>query len=158
MKITVACAGRIKEKYLSEGISEYMKRLSRYADTEICEVSDEKAPEGLSPAQMEQIKDTEGKRLLKTFKNSYVIALDIKGRKMNSEGFAQLISNCTVKGVSHITFVIGGSLGLSNEVLERADYMLSFSEMTFPHQLMRLILLEQVYRAFRIIKNEPYHK
>ncbi len=158
MKITVACVGRIKEKYFSQGIDEYIKRLSRYADVEICQVSDEKAPEDLSDAQKEQIKDIEGKRLLKAIKKSYVIALAIDGKQMDSVGFADLISDCTVRGISHITFVIGGSLGLSKQVLDISDYRLSFSQMTFPHQLMRVILLEQIYRAFRIIKNEPYHK
>ena len=158
MKITVACVGRIKEKYFSQGIDEYIKRLSRYADVEICQVSDEKAPEDLSDAQKEQIKDIEGKRLLKAIKKSYVIALAIDGKQMDSVGFADLISDCTVRGISHITFVIGGSLGLSKQVLDISDYRLSFSQMTFPHQPMRVILLEQIYRAFRIIKNEPYHK
>ncbi len=157
MKITVACVGKIKEKYFSDGINEYMKRLSRYADVDICQVPDEKAPEELSTAQKEQIKNVEGKRLMKVAKG-HIIALAIDGRQTDSEGFAQLISQLTVRGISHITFVIGGSLGLSDEVLQRADYRLSFSKMTFPHQLMRLILLEQVYRAFKIIKNEPYHK
>ncbi len=157
MKITVACAGKIKEKYLSDGINEYLKRLSRYADVKICEVPDEKAPVTLSAAQCEQIKDIEGKRLLKAAKG-HVIALAIEGRQIDSEGFAQLISDLTLDGISHITFIIGGSLGLSEQVLEAAHIKLSFSKMTFPHQLMRMILLEQIYRAFRIIKNEPYHK
>ncbi len=158
MKITIACVGRIKEKYFADAVEEYVKRLSRYADVETAEVPDEKAPEGLSDAQKEQIKNIEGQRLLKAIKKSYVIALAIEGRQTDSEGFAELISDCTVRGISHITFVIGGSLGLSKEVLGSADYKLSFSKMTFPHQLMRVILAEQIYRAFRIIKNEPYHK
>lgn len=158
MKITIACVGRIKEKYYTDAINEYGKRLSRYAELRIEEVQDEKAPENLSKAQINQIKDREGERLCKVIKDSYVIALAIEGRKMTSEGFADFISDVMVKGISHITFVIGGSLGLSNNILEKADMKLSFSDMTFPHQLMRVILLEQIYRANRIMKNEPYHK
>ncbi len=158
MKITIACVGRIKEKYFSDAMAEYLKRLSRYADVDIAEVPDEKAPDSLSAAQKEQIKDTEGQRLLKVIRKSYIIALAINGKHMDSETFAETISSCALKGISHITFVIGGSLGLSDDVLRAADLKLSFSEMTFPHQLMRVILAEQIYRAFRIIKNEPYHK
>ena len=150
MKITIACVGKIKEKYFVNAIEEYSKRLSRYVTLNIAEVPDEKAPENMSPAQMEQVKNIEGQRLMKVFKDSYVVALAINGKSLTSEGLADFIS--------HITFVIGGSLGLSDEVLNRADYKLSFSAMTFPHQLMRVILLEQIYRANRIIKNEPYHK
>ena len=146
MKITIACVGKIKEKYFVNAIEEYSKRLSRYVTLNIAEVPDEKAPENMSPAQMEQVKNIEGQRLMKVFKSP------------TSEGLADFITQTTLKGVSHITFVIGGSLGLSDEVLNRADYKLSFSAMTFPHQLMRVILLEQIYRANRIIKNEPYHK
>lgn len=158
MKITIACVGKIKEKYFTDAIAEYKKRLGRYITLEIAEVPDEKAPESLSNAQMEQVKKTEGERLIKAIKDSYVIALAIDGKKTTSEGFASLIDQSMVKGGSKITFVIGGSLGLSDEVLKRADYKLSFSDMTFPHQLMRLILLEQIYRAERILNNEPYHK
>ena len=156
MKITIACVGKIKEKYFA--IEEYSKRLSRYVTLNIAEVPDEKAPENMSLAQMEQVKNIEGQRLMKVFKDSYVVALAINGKSLTSEGLADFITQTTLKGVSHITFVIGGSLGLSDEVLNRADYKLSFSAMTFPHQLMRVILLEQIYRANRIIKNEPYHK
>ena len=141
-----------------QGGEEYSKRLSRYVTLNIAEVPDEKAPENMSPAQMEQVKNIEGQRLMKVFKDSYVVALAINGKSLTSEGLADFITQTTLKGVSHITFVIGGSLGLSDEVLNRADYKLSFSAMTFPHQLMRVILLEQIYRANRIIKNEPYHK
>lgn len=158
MKITIACVGRIKEKYFTDAIAEYMKRLSRYADVEITEVPDEKAPESLSEARKEQIKNIEGQRLLKAIRKSYVVALAIDGKQTDSEGFADFISESALRGISHITFVIGGSLGLSSEVLKAADYKLSFSKMTFPHQLMRVILAEQIYRAFRIMKNEPYHK
>lgn len=158
MKITVACVGKIKEKYFTDAISEYSKRLSRYVSLEICQVADEKAPENMSEAQTLQVKETEGERLLKVIKDSLVVALAIEGKKMTSEGFADFISDNMVKGVSHITFVIGGSLGLSDKVLKRADFKLSFSDMTFPHQLMRVVLLEQIYRGYRIMKNEPYHK
>ena len=149
---------KIKEKYFVNAIEEYSKRLSRYVTLNIAEVPDEKAPENMSLAQMEQVKNIEGQRLMKVFKDSYVVALAINGKSLTSEGLADFITQTTLKGVSHITFVIGGSLGLSDEVLNRADYKLSFSAMTFPHQLMRVILLEQIYRANRIIKNEPYHK
>lgn len=158
MKITIACVGKIKEKYFIDAINEYAKRLSRYISLNIAEVPDEKAPENMSLAQMEQVKEIEGERLNKVIKDSYVVTLAINGKKLTSEGFADFISDNMVKGVSHITFVIGGSLGLSDKILKRADYKLSFSDMTFPHQLMRVVLLEQIYRANRIIKNEPYHK
>lgn len=158
MKISIACVGKIKEKYFTDAINEYVKRLSRYADVEILEVADEKAPESLSPAQAEIVKDKEGERLLKQIKDSFVVVLAIEGKKMSSTQLSDFISDKMVMGVSHITFVIGGSLGLSKAVMERADYKLSFSDMTFPHQLMRVMLLEQIYRGFKIIKNEPYHK
>ena len=158
MKITIACVGKIKEKYFTDAINEYAKRLSRYVTLDIAEVPDEKAPENMSPAQMEQVKEIEGERLNKVIKDGYVVALAINGKKMTSEGFADFISDTMVKGASHITFVIGGSLGLSDKILKRADFKLSFSDMTFPHQLMRVVLLEQIYRANRIMKNEPSHK
>lgn len=158
MKITIACVGKVKEKYFTDAIKEYTKRLSKYINLDIAEVADEKAPENMSNAQVIKVKETEGERLLKVFKDSFVVALVINGEKLTSEGFSEFISDKMVRGISHITFVIGGSLGLSNEVLKRADYKLSFSDMTFPHQLMRVILLEQIYRACRIMKNEPYHK
>ena len=158
MKITIACVGKIKEKYFTDAINEYAKRLSRYVTLDIAEVPDEKAPENMSPAQMEQVKEIEGERLNKVIKDGYVVALAINGKKMTSEGFADFISDTMVKGASHITFVIGGSLGLSDKILKRADFKLSFYDMTFPHQLMRVVLLEQIYRANRIMKNEPYHK
>jgi len=157
--ISVICVGKIKEKYLAEGIKEYSKRLSRYCKLEITELPDEQTPDGASPALEAQIKEREGQRILKAIKaDSYVIALAIEGQKLTSEKFARTIENLAVQGKSHITFVIGGSLGLAPEVLRRADYLLSFSDMTFPHQLMRVILLEQVYRCYRIIHHEPYHK
>ena len=150
---------KIKEKYLKLGIDEFKKRLSKYCKLEIIELEDEKAPENLSDKEMLIIKEKEGKKILSKIKdNSYVIALAIDGKNLSSEELAQTINKLGVRGVSNITFVIGGSLGLSDEVLSRADYKLSFSKMTFPHQLMRLILLEQVYRAYRINNGEPYHK
>lgn len=159
MNINIITVGKLKEKYLKLGIDEFKKRLSKYCKLEIIELYDEKAPENLSDKEMEMIKDKEGKKILGKVKgNSYVIALAIDGKNLSSEELASTIESLGVRGNSHITFVIGGSLGLSDEVLERADYKLSFSKMTFPHQLMRLILLEQVYRAFRINKGEPYHK
>jgi rRNA large subunit m3Psi methyltransferase rlmH len=159
MKITIACVGKIKEKFFTGAIDEYAKRLSRYVNLEICQVNDEKAPENMSDAEEIKVKDVEGERLLKNIKdNSFVVALAIDGKKLTSEGFAQFFQQKMVSGISHITFVIGGSLGLSDGVLKRANYKLSFSDMTFPHQLMRVILLEQIYRANRINNNEPYHK
>lgn len=159
MKINIVCVGKIKEKYLKLGIDEFKKRLSKYCKLEIIELDDEKAPENLSDKEMGMIKDKEGKKILSKIKhNSYVIALAIDGKNLSSEELAEVINKLGIRGVSNITFVIGGSLGLSDEVLSRADYKLSFSKMTFPHQLMRLILLEQVYRSYRINNGEPYHK
>ncbi|CDA11517.1 23S rRNA (pseudouridine(1915)-N(3))-methyltransferase RlmH [Intestinibacter bartlettii] len=159
MRINIVCVGKIKEKYLKLGIDEFKKRLSKYCKLEIIELEDEKAPENLSDKEMLIIKEKEGKKILSKIKdNSYVIALAIDGKNLSSEELAETINKLGVRGISNITFVIGGSLGLSDEVLSRADYKLSFSKMTFPHQLMRLILLEQVYRAYRINNGEPYHK
>lgn len=159
MNINIVCVGKIKEKYLKLGIDEFKKRLSKYCKLDVIELDDEKTPENLSDKEMLMIKDKEGKKILSKVKaNSYVIALAIDGKNLSSEELADTMSKLAVRGNSHITFIIGGSLGLSDEVLSRADYKLSFSKMTFPHQLMRLILLEQVYRAYRINNNEPYHK
>ena len=159
MIINIIGVGKIKEKYINEGIKEYTKRLSRYTTLNIIEVDDEKAPENLSEKDQEIIKKKEGERILsKTSQDSYVITLNIDGKVLSSERLADKINNLMIEGNSHITFVIGGSLGLSEEVIKRAQMKLSFSKMTFPHQLMRMILLEQVYRSFRIIRNEPYHK
>lgn len=159
MRINIVCVGKIKEKYLKLGIDEFKKRLSKYCKLEIIELEDEKAPENLSDKEMLIIKEKEGKKILSKIKdNSYVIALAIDGKNLSSEELAETINKLGVRGISNITFVIGGSLGLLDEVLSRADYKLSFSKMTFPHQLMRLILLEQVYRAYRINNGEPYHK
>ena len=159
MRINIVCVGKIKEKYLKLGIDEFKKRLYKYCKLEIIELEDEKAPENLSDKEMLMIKEKEGKKILSKIKdNSYVIALAIDGKNLSSEELAETINKLGVRGISNITFVIGGSLGLSDEVLSRSDYKLSFSKMTFPHQLMRLILLEQVYRAYRINNGEPYHK
>jgi 23S rRNA (pseudouridine1915-N3)-methyltransferase len=159
MKITILCVGKIKEKYFNLAIDEYTKRLSRYCKLEIVEVGDEKTPDGASEAEEIQIKNLEGERILKYIKDgAYVIALAIDGHMLSSTDLADKIEQLGVGGNSHIILVIGGSLGLSKDVLNRADYKLSFSKMTFPHQLMRVILLEQIYRAYRIISGQPYHK
>lgn len=159
MKITVITVGKIKEKYLEDAIAEYSKRLSRYCKLEIIQVADEKTPDRASEVVETQIKDKEGERILYHIKDTaYVVALAIEGKMISSEELAELIDGLGVRGESHIQFVIGGSLGLSKKVLERADYKLSFSRMTFPHQLMRVILLEQIYRSYRIVNGEPYHK
>jgi len=159
MKITLITVGKIKEKYLKDAIAEYSKRLSKYCKLEIIEVTDEKTPDNASETVEEQIRSKEGERILKHIKDdAYVITLEIKGKQLTSEELADKIETLGIQGTSHIIFVIGGSIGLGQEVLKRSDYGLSFSKMTFPHQLMRVILLEQVYRSYRIISNEPYHK
>lgn len=159
MKISVLAVGKIKEKYFTAAIAEYSKRLGRYCKLEIIEVQDEKTPDKAPEAINTQIREKEGERLLSNIReDSYVIALAIQGKELSSEQLADKISGLALNGKSHIVFVIGGSLGLSDAVLKRADYQLSFSPMTFPHQLMRVILLEQVYRAFKINAGEPYHK
>nr|WP_314276614.1 23S rRNA (pseudouridine(1915)-N(3))-methyltransferase RlmH [uncultured Peptostreptococcus sp.] len=159
MKISIVSVGKIKEKYIKLGIDEFSKRLSKYCKLEIIEVSDEKAPENLSNKEIMMIKNKEGFSILSKIKDgAYIIALDIQGRSISSEDLADNLERLSIMGKSQLYFVIGGSLGLSEEVLSRADMKLSFSKMTFPHQLMRLILLEQVYRAFRINSGQPYHK
>ncbi|NLM04970.1 MAG: 23S rRNA (pseudouridine(1915)-N(3))-methyltransferase RlmH [Clostridiales bacterium] len=159
MNITIIAVGKIKEKYLNQGMDEYKKRLSKYCKLNIIEIPDKKAPENLSITEMNNIKDREGEGILRHIRdNMYVIALDIKGEMLESEKLSQKINNLALDGKSNLVFIIGGSLGLSENVLEVSDYKLSFSPMTFPHQLMRMILLEQVYRSFRIMKGEPYHK
>ena len=159
MKITVITVGKIKEKYLKDAIAEYSKRLSRYCKLEILEVADEKTPDGASEIVEENIREKEGERILKLIKeDAYVIALEISGKMLTSEELADRIETLGIQGKSHLVFVIGGSIGLGREVLRRSDYALSFSKMTFPHQLMRVILLEQIYRSYRIINGEPYHK
>ncbi|WP_102264725.1 23S rRNA (pseudouridine(1915)-N(3))-methyltransferase RlmH [Mesobacillus jeotgali] len=159
MNISIVTVGKLKEKYLKQGIEEYLKRLGSYAKVEVIEVPDEKAPEELSETEMVQVKQKEGERILsKIGMDTYVIALAINGKLKSSEELADTLDKLATYGKSKIAFVIGGSLGLSDEILKRADEQLSFSKMTFPHQLMRLILVEQVYRAFRINRGEPYHK
>ncbi|KEF38048.1 rRNA large subunit m3Psi methyltransferase RlmH [Schinkia azotoformans MEV2011] len=159
MNISIFSVGKLKEKYLKQGIDEYLKRLGPYAKVEVIEVPDEKAPENLSETEMEQVKDKEGERILaKISDDTYVIILAIQGKMLSSEELAREIDQLATYGKSKIAFVIGGSLGLSKAVEKRADYALSFSKMTFPHQLMRLVLVEQIYRAFRINRGEPYHK
>ncbi|KYD07971.1 23S rRNA (pseudouridine(1915)-N(3))-methyltransferase RlmH [Heyndrickxia sporothermodurans] len=159
MNISIITVGKLKEKYLKQGIDEYLKRLTAYAKVEIIEVPDEKAPEILSETEMEQVKQKEGERILaKIHPDAHVIALAIQGKMKTSEELADGIDKLGTYGKSKIAFVIGGSLGLSDGVMKRANESLSFSKMTFPHQLMRLVLVEQVYRAFRIIRGEPYHK
>ncbi|MGM0877063.1 MAG: 23S rRNA (pseudouridine(1915)-N(3))-methyltransferase RlmH [Bacillota bacterium] len=159
MNISIVTIGKLKEKYLKQGIDEYLKRLSIYAKVEVIELPDEKAPENLSETEMELVKEKEGERLLgKISDDTHVIALAIEGKMKSSEQLAKDLDQLATYGKSKVAFVIGGSLGLSKAVMKRANDTLSFSKMTFPHQLMRLILLEQVYRAFRINRGEPYHK
>jgi 23S rRNA (pseudouridine1915-N3)-methyltransferase len=159
VNISIVTVGKLKEKYLKQGIEEYLKRLTAYAKVEMIEVADEKAPEELSDIEMQQVKQKEGERILaKISQDTHVIALAINGKMQSSEELADSLDKLATYGKSKIAFVIGGSLGLSEEVLKRANEKLSFSKMTFPHQLMRLILVEQVYRAYRINRGEPYHK
>lgn len=159
MNINIISVGKLKEKYLKQGMEEYLKRLSAYAKVTIAELPDEKAPENLSQSQMLQIKKKEGERILdKIHPDAHVIALAIEGKQASSETFAEQLGRLSASGKNSVVFVIGGSLGLSDDVMKRSDEALSFSKMTFPHQLMRLILVEQLYRAFRINRGEPYHK
>ncbi len=159
MKITILCVGKIKESFYRQAIDEYAKRLSKYCKLEIVEVTDEKTPDKASEVMESQIKEKEAERLIDKLKeDSYIFTLEIKGKKYTSEAFAETIEKLTVQGKSHLTFVIGGSLGLHEKILKLSNQPISFSDMTFPHQLMRVILTEQIYRAFRIMNNEPYHK
>lgn len=159
MNITIVSVGKLKEKYLKMGIEEYVKRLGGYAKIDLIEVADEKAPEQLSDAEMEIVKKKEGERILsKISPDTYVIALAINGKMKSSEEMAADIESLMTYGKSKIAFVIGGSLGLHDDVLKRADEKQSFGKMTLPHQLMKLVLVEQIYRSFRIMKGEPYHK
>ena len=159
MKITILCVGKIKEKYFADAIAEYAKRLSRYCKLEIIEVADEKTPDHASEVEVRQIKAKEGERLQKYVKDdAFKIVLAIQGKRMTSEKFSSYMEQLGVYGVSHIIFFIGGSLGLDDNIIQSADFSLSFSDMTFPHQLMRVILLEQIYRGYRIQFGEPYHK
>lgn len=159
MKISILCVGKIKESFYRQAIDEYAKRLSKYCKFEVVEVVDEKTPDTASAAQVDQIKEKEANRLLEKIKeDAYVFTLEIKGKRFTSESFSECIDKITIQGNSHLIFIIGGSLGLHEKVLKRSNQAISFSDMTFPHQLMRVILAEQIYRAFRIMKNEPYHK
>ena len=159
MKITILCVGKVKEKFYRDAISEFTKRLSRYCKMEIVEVADEKTVEDASETEIRLVKDKEGERLLKNIKDdAFVVCLCIDGKQLSSEALSEKIETLGIQGTSHIIFIIGGSLGLSDDVIKRANFKLSFSPMTFPHQLMRVILLEQIYRAFRIMNHEPYHK
>ncbi len=159
MNITILCVGQIKEKYFRDAIAEYQKRLSRYCKLQMIEVADEKTKENASEAENDLIRKKEGERLLKHIKDSdYCITLEIDGKMLTSEGLSKEIDRLGLAGKSSLVFVIGGSIGLDIAVLKRSDYALSFSKMTFPHQLMRVILLEQIYRSYRIMRGEPYHK
>lgn len=159
MNIDILCVGRLKEKYLKDAVTEYSKRLSRYCTLNIIETSDEKASEDQGEALDEKARNAEGERLLKHIRDdAYLITLEIEGRSLSSTELASAIYETGLKGISRIQFIIGGSIGLSSAIIKRADMHLSFSRMTFPHQLMRVILLEQIYRSFKINNNEPYHK
>ena len=159
MKITLITVGKIKEKYLKDAIAEYSKRLSKYCKLEIVEVADEKTPDQASENVERQIRQKEGERILRYVKDdAYVFTLEIGGTMLDSVAFAKKMETLGIQGKSHLIFIIGGSIGLGEEVLRRSDYALSFSKMTFPHQLMRVILLEQVYRGYRIIEGAPYQK
>jgi len=159
MKIDIIAVGKLKEKYLKTGMEEYLKRMQSYAKVKVLEVPDEKTLEGGSPREVEIIQEKEGRGILKKIpEGAQVVVLDIKGKMLSSEELAECFQEYSINGKSHWVFVIGGSMGLSKAVLDRGDLKLSFSKMTFPHQLMRLILLEQIYRGFKILKKEPYHK
>ena len=159
MRITLITVGKIKEKYFTDAIAEYQKRLSRYCKLEILEVADEKTPDNASENAEEMIRQKEAERLLKYIReDAYLITLEIGGKQLTSEEFSEKIEKLGIQGTSHIIFVIGGSIGIGKAILEKSDYALSFSKMTFPHQLMRVILLEQIYRGYRIMSGEPYHK
>lgn len=159
MNVTIICVGKLKERFYREAAAEYAKRLGRYCKLTILEVPDEKTPDQASAHEEDLIRLKEGERILKLIKeDAYVIALAILGNRLDSEAFANYVEKLSIQGKSHLVFVIGGSLGLHESVISRSDYQLSFSDMTFPHQLMRVILCEQIYRAYRIINREPYHK
>ena len=159
MKIDILAVGKIKEKYFTDAIDEYSKRLSRYIKLSVIEVKDEKTPDNASQHEKELIMDKEGERLSKYIdENAYIIPLCIEGKQKSSDEFSEMITGLETNGKSHIQFIIGGSLGLCDSIKQRGSCHLSFSKMTFPHQLMRVVLLEQIYRAYKIKNNEPYHK
>ena len=159
MRVTVIAVGKLKEKYLLNGCKEYLKRLGRFTKATILEIPDEPSPANASAAQELQVKQKEGQKIAAVLpKDSFVIALDVNGEKTDSPGLSKKIDNLALQGKSHLTFIIGGSLGLDEEILKLADWWLSFSDLTFPHQLMRLMLLEQIYRSFKISRGETYHK
>lgn len=159
MNIQIICIGKLKESYWTDAVKEYTKRISRYAAIDVLELKESLLPANASPADEEKVKIEEGKEILKAIKSgTYVITLEIKGRQLSSEELADKVESLGIEGKSNIAFVIGGSLGLSPEVSARSDFKLSFSKMTFPHQMMRVVLLEQIYRSFKIIKHETYHK
>ena len=159
MKITIIAVGKIKEKFYRDAVAEYEKRLGRYCKLEIIQVEDEKTPDKAGTSLDEIVKRKEAERIMKYIReDAFTAVLEIQGRSYDSEGFARYMESLATKGVSHIQFIIGGSLGLHEEVCKKADLKVSFSKLTFPHQLMRVILLEQIYRAYRIINGEPYHK
>ena len=158
ININIICVGKIKEKYLKDAIQEYSKRLSKYCKLSIIEIPDESIPDNVNDKMSNIIKEIEGKKILSHIKNSYIIALDLKGTQYTSEEFSNKINNISLNFNSNISFIIGGSLGLSNEVVNSSNELLCFSKMTFPHQLIRVFLLEQIYRAFKILNNESYHK
>ncbi|MCI5534628.1 MAG: 23S rRNA (pseudouridine(1915)-N(3))-methyltransferase RlmH [Firmicutes bacterium] len=159
MNIQIICVGKLKEKYWSDAVGEYMKRLSRYCSMEIVELKEARLPDKASHAEEEAVKIEEGRSILKAIKDgTFVITLEVLGKQLSSPELAEKIENLSLEGKSNVAFVIGGSLGLSDEVSRRSDFKLSFSKMTFPHQMMRVVLLEQIYRSFKIIKHETYHK
>lgn len=159
MNITIISVGKLKEKYLKAGIAEYLKRLKSYAKVKIIEVGDEPAGNNLSAKEIEQVKKIEGKKIIQKIpERAEIVALDLRGTELTSEKFADHIDQTTIYGSSHIVYIIGGSHGISEEVLQKTQLKISFGKLTYPHQLMRLILVEQIYRAFKILNNEPYHK
>ena len=159
MNVEIVCVGKLKEKFWREAVEEYAKRLKRFCSFSVTALKEARLPANASPADEENVKNTEGRYILDALRDTAcVIALDLRGKDYDSEQFSRLLQERMGEGTSHFTFVIGGSLGLSKEVLKRADYRISFSKMTFPHQLMRVILAEQIYRGFKIMRGEAYHK
>lgn len=158
ININIICVGKLKENYLKEAISEYSKRLSKYCNLKIIEISDEKLPSKINSSTIQEVKNKEGLKILENIKkDTYIFPLDLNGKQFTSEEFSEKIENIAVRGFSSITFIIGGTLGISDEILEKANELICFSKMTFPHQLIRVFLLEQLFRAFKISNNETYH-